>query len=103
MSSDDIKNLLAALRTGELTLDEVVSLFRQRAWARSKVAPPQSYAELADAAQVDPGANVPGSFDEVTAAYDRGEIPREQYRALAHAAAEAINAQAQRERDARGG
>ena len=35
---------------------------------------------------------MPGSIDDVTAAYDRGEITREQYRTLAHAVADAINA-----------
>ena len=39
---------------------------------------------------------MPGSMDDVTAAYDRGEISREQYRALAHAVAESINAEAER-------
>ena len=48
--------------------------------------------EMAEAALRDPGANVPGSIDDVTAAYDRGEITREQYRTLAHAVADAINA-----------
>ena len=41
----------------------------------------------------DPGPSVPGSVDEIIAAYDRGELTREQYRVLAHAVAEAINAE----------
>jgi len=44
------------------------------------------------AAQQDVDADVPGSFDEVVAAYDRGELTREQFRTLAHAVADAINA-----------
>jgi hypothetical protein len=44
------------------------------------------------AAQQDADADVPGSFDEVVAAYDRGELTREQYRTLAHAVADAIDA-----------
>ena len=47
-------------------------------------------------AQVDPEADVPGSLDEVTAAYDRREITSAQYRALAEAVAEAIDAEAER-------
>jgi len=49
------------------------------------------------AEQQDPEPDVPASFDEVTAAYDRGELTRDQYRTLAHAVAEAINAEARRE------
>jgi hypothetical protein len=45
------------------------------------------------AEQVDPAPEVPGSFDEVLAAYDRGEITREQYRTLVEAAAESIRAE----------
>jgi hypothetical protein len=96
MSSTEVSNLLAALRAGDLGLDEVAERFRHRSWARSRPPRPESDQELAAAALLDPGANVPGSFDEVTAAYDRGEITREQYRTLAHAVAEAINAQARR-------
>jgi hypothetical protein len=46
--------------------------------------------ELAAAANRDPDPDVPGSFDEVVGAYDRGEITRTQYRVLAQAVAEAI-------------
>ena len=37
------------------------------------------------AGQEDPEPYLPGSFDDVLAAYDRGEITRERYRALAEA------------------
>jgi hypothetical protein len=96
MSTDEVQHLIAALRTGELTLDDVAARFRSRTWPETAVKEPRSYLELAEAAQRDPEPDVPGSFDEVTAAYDRGEITREQYRTLAHAVAEAINAQARR-------
>ena len=102
MSSGEVTDLIAALRAGEMSLDAVAERFRLRSWARSKGPMPESYTQLADAAMHDPGANVPGSFDEVTAAYDRGEITREQYRTLAHAVADAINAEARREADAAG-
>lgn len=96
MSTSDVSDLLAALAAGDLTLDEVEERFKSRSWARSKAPRGDGDAEIAAAALLDPGANVPGSFDEVTAAYDRGEITREQYRTLAHAVAEAINAEARR-------
>lgn len=91
MSGNEVIDLMGALTSGEMSLDEVAAKFRQRRWARTRGPVPRSYAEMADAAQLDPGANVPGSIDDVTAAYDRGEITREQYRILAHAVADAIN------------
>jgi hypothetical protein len=91
MSANEVIDLMAALRSGEMSLDEVAARFRERRWSRTRRPVPRSYAEMADAAQLDPGANVPGSIDDVTAAYDRGEITREQYRTLAHAVADAIN------------
>ncbi len=91
MSGNEVIDLMDALTSGELSLDEVAARFRQRRWARTRGPVARSYAEMADLAQLDPGANVPGSIDDVTAAYDRGEITREQYRTLAHAVADAIN------------
>lgn len=44
--------------------------------------------------------DVPGSVDDVVAAYDRRELTREQYRVLMDAAADAITAQERRERAA---
>ena len=92
MSGNEVRDLIAALRSGQVTLDEVVAVFRRRTWPRTRGPAARTYSEMADAALRDPGANVPGSIDEVTAAYDRGEITREQYRTLAHAVADAINA-----------
>ncbi|MGH3276673.1 MAG: zeta toxin family protein [Streptosporangiaceae bacterium] len=62
--------------------------FRQRSWPRRATPPPTTHLELATAAQQDPPPDEPGSFDEVTAAYDRGELTRAAYRQLAEAAAE---------------
>jgi hypothetical protein len=92
MSGSEVRDLIAALRSGEVTLDEVVDVFRRSTWPRTRGPAAQTYGEMAAAALRDPGANVPGSIDEVTAAYDRGELSREQYRTLAHAVADAINA-----------
>lgn len=94
MSSTEVTELIAAMRAGEIDLDELVVRFRGRRWARARRPMPTSYLEMAE--QQDPEPDVPGSFDEVTAAYDRGEITREQYRTLAHAVADAINAEARR-------
>jgi predicted RNA-binding protein associated with RNAse of E/G family len=97
VSTTEISDLIAALRAGQLTLEELADRFRLRRWVISRRPAPATYLEMAE--QEDPAGDVPGSFDEVTAAYDRGEITREEYRVLAHAAAEAINAQAAREAD----
>ena len=90
MSATDVADLITALRDGRLSLDEVADRFRHRPWPVTRRQVPATYAEMA--AQLDPEADVPGSFDDVTAAYDRGEITRTQYRALAHAVADALNA-----------
>ncbi len=92
MGASEVTHLLASLRSGDMTLDEVAVRFMRRKWQLTRSPVTRTYAEMADVAQLDPSANVPGSFDEVTAAYDRGEITREQYRTLAHAVADAINA-----------
>jgi hypothetical protein len=91
--SGEVSDLIAALRSGSMSLDEVADKFRQRVWPRTSPPDPKSYIELAAAAQLDPRTDVPDSFDDVVAAYDRGEITREQYRTLVEAAAESIRAE----------
>jgi hypothetical protein len=93
MTASEVTDLIAALRSGTLTLDEVADRFRHRSWPRSRRPTPSSAIEMAESQ--DPEPDVPGSYDDLTAAYDRGEINRQQYRALAHAAADAINAAAE--------
>jgi predicted RNA-binding protein associated with RNAse of E/G family len=95
MSTTEVAELIAALRAGRLTLDEVAARFRHRSWAVARRPVPRTFAEMA--AQQDVEADVPGTFDEVVAAYDRGELTREQYRTLAHAVADAINAKPRQE------
>jgi hypothetical protein len=92
MPASEIAALLTALRAGQVSLDAVATSFRQRTWLSSRSTRVQS------GTLSDPGACVPGSMDEITAAYDRGDLTREQYRVLAHAVAEAINAAGRRER-----
>lgn len=99
MSVTEVARLIAALREGRLSAEDVAARFRRRSWVVARRPVPRSHAELA--AQQDVGADVPGSFDEVVAAYDRGELTREQYRALADAVADAINTGAVRRRDHR--
>ena len=96
MSSSEVTDLIVALRSGAMSLDEVAERFKVRSWPRTRGVRPGSYSDLTATAQVDPGGSVRGSIDDLTAAYDRGEITRDQYRTLAHAVAFAINAEAGR-------
>jgi hypothetical protein len=95
MTSTEVSDLLGALKTGSLSLQDVAGRFRERTWTHRASRDPRTYLEFAAAAQEDPEPDQPGSFDEVTAAYDRGEITREQYRTLAHAVADSIKAAAE--------
>jgi hypothetical protein len=102
MITTEVTELITALRDGSLSLEEVAQRFRERSWPRTGRPAPASYLEMAAAALEDPEPDVPGSFDEVVAAYDRGELTRAQYRTLAEAVAESLRAE-DRERDAGGG
>jgi hypothetical protein len=93
VSTTEVTELIAAMRSGAMSLEDVADRFRQRSWKRTRHAEPQNYLELAALAESDPEPDVPGSIDEVTAAYDRGEVTREQYRVLARAVADSINAE----------
>ena len=92
MSTSEVADLIAALRSGDLTLYEVTERFRRRSWPRTRRPTPSTALEMAD--QQDPEPDVPGSYDELTAAYDTGKITRDQYRTLVEAAAESIRAEA---------
>jgi len=94
--TSEVNDLIAALRDGSLTLEEVAQRFRQRSWPRTKTPRPTSYLELAEAAMRDPEPHVPDSFDDVVAAYDRGEITRAQYRYLVEAVADSKGRKNQR-------
>jgi hypothetical protein len=91
--SSEVTDLIAALQDGSMSLDEVAQQFRERSWPRRRKPVPATYLEMAAAAQEDPEPYVPGSFDDVLAAYDRGDLSRAQYRVLAEAAAEALRAE----------
>jgi hypothetical protein len=96
MSTSEVTELIAAFRNGSLSLEEVAQRFRERSWPRTRKPEPASYLEMAAAAMQDPGPDVPGSLDEVVAAYDRGELTRAQYRTLAEAVAESLRAEDER-------
>jgi hypothetical protein len=95
---EDLTGLLAAYKAGDLTLDQLAEAFRRRTWPVRGKPRPETYLELAAAAQEDPEPDLPGSFDEVTAAYDRRDLTDVEYRILSEAAAESINAEARRPR-----
>jgi hypothetical protein len=90
--ASEVVDLIHALRDGIMSLEDVAQRFRERTWPASKKAPPASYLEMARRAMEDPEPDVPGSFDEVAAAYHRGELTRPQFRVLAEAAAESKRA-----------
>jgi hypothetical protein len=96
--ASEVTELISALRAGSMTLDEVAQRFRERQWP--DVAAPESRTELELAARAvqDPGPYVPGSFDDVLAAYDRDDLTDDEYQVLAQAASEAMDADDRRGR-----
>ncbi len=97
--TSEVTELINALRDGSMSLDEVSQRFRERSWPRRRKHHPASYLEMAAAAQQDPEPYLPGSFDDVTAAYQLGELSGEQYDALAKAMAESLRAEDRLEGD----
>jgi hypothetical protein len=94
VSTSEVDGLISALRSGHLTLNEVTERFRARSWPRTRRTTPLTALELAE--QQDPDPDVPGSYDDLTGAYDRGELTAEEYDALAEAIADSIRARADR-------
>ena len=94
--TSEVTDLLAALRDGTMSLDDVARRFRDRSWPRPATPRPTTYLELATRAQEDPDGEVPGSFDEVTAALYRGDISDGDYEILAQAMAASKRAEDQR-------
>ena len=91
--NNEVTDLITALRDGTMTLDQVAERFRARSWPRRTTPQPATYLELAAAAQQDPAPYVSGSFDDVAAAHQQGEITDEQYTLLSEAAAESQRAE----------
>lgn len=88
--SNEVSELLTALRNGTMTLDEVAERFRERSWPRRNIGKADSYLDLAAAAERDPAPYLEGSFDDVAAAFHRGELSDAQYEVLAQAMAESM-------------
>jgi hypothetical protein len=91
--TSEVTDLITALRDGTMDLDEVARRFRERSWPRRSHPEPTTYLELAARAQEDPEPDIPGSFDEVTAALHRGEIADDDYQVLAEAMADSKRAE----------
>jgi hypothetical protein len=88
LPASDVARLIASLRSGAMNLPDVAEEFRRRTWPRARRPEPQS--DLERAAQLDRGLPVAGSIDEVTAAYDRGEITAHEYDVLCEAVADSV-------------
>jgi hypothetical protein len=97
--TSEVTELIAALKDGSMSLDEVARRFRERSWPRRRKPAPATYLEMAAAAQEDPEPDVAGSFDDVDAAYERGDLSDDEYDTLAKAMAESLRAEDQREGD----
>jgi hypothetical protein len=89
----ELIDLLTALRDGTMSLDEVAERFRHRSWPRRVNRQGSTYLEFAAMAEEDPDPYLPGSFDDVAAAYHRGELSNEQYEVLAQAMADSMRAE----------
>jgi hypothetical protein len=94
--TSEISDMIKALRDGTMTLDQVAQQFRERRWPRRRRPPAASYLEMAARAQEDPEPYVPGSFDDVAAAFHRGDLSLDEYRVLSEAVAESKRAEDQR-------
>ena len=102
MITTEVTELISALRDGSLSLEQVAQRFRERKWPRTRKPIRASYLEMAAGAQEDPEPYVPGSFDDLAAAYRRGDLTRPQYRALAEAVADSKRAEDQRLKEQEG-
>jgi hypothetical protein len=89
----EVTDLIGRYKAGELTLEQLAQRFRVRRWPRTTQPPPASYLEMAARAQEDPRPDIPGSYDDVTAAYARRELTREEYDVLSEAVLEAGRAE----------
>jgi hypothetical protein len=94
--ASEVSDLIRALRDGTMSLDQVAQRFRERPWPRHRRQVPATYLEMAARTLEDPEPYAPGSFDDVTDAYDRGELSDHEYDTLARAMAESKRAEDQR-------
>ena len=94
--TSEVSEMLKALRDGTMTLEQVAQRFREREWPRRRRPSAASYLEMAARAQEDPEPYVPGSFDDVAAAFHRGDLSGFEYRVLSEAVAESKRAEDRR-------
>jgi hypothetical protein len=92
---NEVSFLISALRDGSLSLEQVAERFRARSWPATGPPKPSSYQEMAAETLQDPRLPVPGSYDDVVAAYDRGELSEQEYNILSEAVAESKRARHQ--------
>ncbi len=91
--NNDIVDLLNALHDGSMTIEEVAEKFRGRSWPRRSQSLPKNYDELARSDLQDPDHYIPGSYDDVAAAYHGGRLTDAQYAILINAIAESKTAE----------
>jgi len=96
--TSEVTDLIAALRAGTMSLDDVARRFRERSWPDRARPDPRTESEMAARLMDDPDPYIAGSFDDVNLAYDRQELTREEYDVLARAAAEGMDAEDRRAR-----
>jgi hypothetical protein len=87
---NEINVLLRALKDGSMSLEQVAQAFRTHSWTPHQSAPAMTYDQLAAAELADPEPYIPGSFDDVTAAYHRGDLTDDEYDVLANAMTESV-------------
>ena len=88
--SNEVIDLLTALHKGTLSLSEVAERFRARSWPTHSVTAAQTHLDLAEEDLKDPEPYIPGSYDDVMAAYDQGKLTDAQYAVLAEAVADSV-------------
>src|SRR5258708_2146028 len=88
--TNEVTDLIAALRDGSMSLDEAATRFRERFWPRRRKPAPDSYLEMAAAAQEDPEPYLPGSFDDAARPHQQHKIYDAQYAVLSEAQPEEV-------------
>src|SRR5215469_7508315 len=91
--TNEVQALLDGLHEGTITLEEVARRFRAHKWPRRQKNAPASFLDMAAAELEDPDPYIPGSFDDVAAAYHQKKITRDQFRTLSEAVADAERAE----------
>lgn len=91
--TNEVTELLDALQNGTMTVEEVAHRFRQRKWPRRRPADFRNFEEMARAELQDPDPYLPGSYDDVAAAYHQNKITHDQFRLLSEAVADAQSAE----------